>query len=213
MSRLTRRALLSTLPAATLALAGCVDGTDSDSNGASDDGTEASGDSAGAETTAASGTGMQATGTRTSNGETTIRETATPTGLRLDSYDVEGSPGETVTVQPSDSVVLLDFFATWCAPCKPQMESLRNVHEQFPDVHMLSITWEGDDAAISDFWQEYEGTWPVASDTENRTGPKYGVDRIPTLIVFDAEGTEIWRHVGLASEDDIVESLEKAGAA
>lgn len=133
-------------------------------------------------------------------------------GLRLETFEVVGSPGTTMRVQPPGEVVLLDFWATWCAPCKPQMAELRQIREEFPDVHMLSITNENDAAAIREFWREYEGTWPVASDPDLATNDEFGVNRIPTLLVFDPEGTEVWRHVGLAAADTVEEHLREAGA-
>lgn len=130
----------------------------------------------------------------------------------IDTYDVGGSPGGTVPVQPAEEIALLDFWATWCAPCKPQMAELRSVRERFPDIHMLSITNEEDDAAIRSFWREYDGTWPVASDPAVRTNERFDVTRIPTLRVLDAEGAEIWRHVGLTAADTVAEALREAGA-
>ncbi len=133
-------------------------------------------------------------------------------GATLRSLDVGGSPGGPVPVLPDDRVALLDWWATWCAPCKPQMAELRTVRERFPDVHMVSITNEGEDAPVEGFWQEYEGTWPVARDTGLRTNERFGVNRIPTLLVFDPEGTEQWRHVGLAAADSVAKALREAGA-
>lgn len=133
-------------------------------------------------------------------------------GIRLESFDVGGSPGGTVRVRPPGEVVLLDFWATWCAPCKPQMAELREIRGSFPDVHMLSITNEDDEQAIKDFWKEYEGSWPVASDPDLETNDAFGVTRIPTLLVFDAEGAEVWRHVGLAAAGTVADHLREAGA-
>lgn len=130
--------------------------------------------------------------------------------LRLDTLAVAGSPGDTLPVRKPGALTLLDFWATWCAPCKPQMEELRGIRESFPGVHMLSITNEEDEAAVKDFWREYEGTWPVAIDTELKTNEKYEATRVPTLIVLDSRGTETWRHVGLAAEETIASELEGA---
>jgi thiol-disulfide isomerase/thioredoxin len=129
----------------------------------------------------------------------------------IDTYDVAGSPGETIPVQPDGEVALLDFWATWCAPCEPQMDELREVRERFPGVHMLSITNEDDADAIRSFWAEHDGTWPVASDPEVRTNDRFDVTRIPTLLVFDPERGEVWRHVGLAAADTVADALREAG--
>lgn len=134
-----------------------------------------------------------------------------PGGATLQALDVAGSTGGPVAVLPSE-VTLLDYWATWCAPCKPQMAELRTVRESFPDVHMLSITNESDEPAIREFWRQYEGTWPVATDTELRTNERFGVTGMPTLLVFDPEGNEVWRHVGLARAETIADKLRVAGA-
>lgn len=133
-------------------------------------------------------------------------------GMTVKGVEVRGSPGGEIAVLPPDTVALLDFWATWCAPCKPQMAELRTIREEFPDVHMLSITNEDDVEAIKAFWREYEGTWPVAMDPELVTNERFGVNRIPTLLVFDADGEQVWKHVGLAAASSIAERLEEAGA-
>jgi len=130
----------------------------------------------------------------------------------IDTYDAAGSPGDAVPVRPDGEVALLDFWATWCAPCKPQMAELREIRERFPDVHMLSITNEADADAVRAFWTGYEGTWPVASDPDVETNDRFDVTRIPTLLVFDPAGEEVWRHVGLSAADSIADALVDAGA-
>lgn len=133
-----------------------------------------------------------------------------PEGLTFDTLSVGGSPGEEIAVAPAGEVALVDFFATWCGPCKPQMGNLGAVRERFPDLHMFSVTWESDADAVRSFWQRHDGDWPVALDPEATTSGEFGVSGVPTLLVFDAEGTETWRHRGLAGTDSIASRVERA---
>ncbi|MFB6118688.1 TlpA family protein disulfide reductase [Halosegnis sp.] len=138
--------------------------------------------------------------------------TQTPGDNEIRTLAAAGSEAGVVPVVPSGQPALLDFWATWCAPCEPQMAELAIVREQFPELHMLSITNEEDREAIQAFWEEHDATWPVAQDTELRTNQRFGVTRIPTLLVIDADGSITWRHVGLAAADTILAELEAVGA-
>ncbi len=185
MNRLSRRTYLASAAAAAAALAGCS--ADSDGGGGGND--------------------NGSTGTATGeDGD------AGADALTLESLAVGGSPGGDLAVDPAGQPLLLDFFATWCAPCKPQMESLRAVDGSYDSLRMRSLTRETDREAILDFWQTYEGTWPVAMDPELFAFEQYGVTRVPVLVVLDADGEEVWRHAGLASEDAIRDAVEEAGA-
>jgi thiol-disulfide isomerase/thioredoxin len=135
--------------------------------------------------------------------------------IELETLAVGGSPGGTVPLRPPDRLALLDFFATWCAPCRPQMDSLRQVRSTFApeQLHMVSITTESDREAVRNFWTTYEGTWPVATDPPNpqsRSIQTYGVRGVPTLVLVSPDGTVRWRHQGLAGVDSLLGRIRRA---
>lgn len=131
-------------------------------------------------------------------------------GLTLESLSVVGSPGGELVVNPDGEATLIDFFATWCQPCKPQMAGLGEIRERFPDLAMRSITNETDRDAVRSFWREYDGTWPVLIDPEAEAQRAYEPPGMPTLFVYDPDGEEVWRHTGLARTEAIVDAVERA---
>lgn len=133
-------------------------------------------------------------------------------GLRLQTVNAPGSPGDEVVVAPDDRVALVDFFATWCAPCKPEMDHLNTVRDRYDESELwiVSITQERDEAGIREFWREYDGSWPVAMDTQSEAFAAYGVDGVPTIVVRTPEGEETLRYTGLAGTDRLVEAVDEA---
>lgn len=129
-------------------------------------------------------------------------------GPTVETLAVSNLPAETIPTRPAGEPALVDFFGTWCPPCKPQMSELRSVHDQFPDLHMVSITQETDEDAIKQFWREYDGTWPVASDPKLQAFQHYDANGVPTKVLVDSDGNVQWRHNGLAAADTIVAEVE-----
>jgi thiol-disulfide isomerase/thioredoxin len=114
-----------------------------------------------------------------------------------------------IPARPAGEPAIIDFFATWCAPCKPQMAELREIQRTFPDLHILSVTQEDDGDAIRRFWREYEGTWPVGTDPTLQVFQHYDVRNVPTKVLVDGAGRVHWRHSGLAAAETIADPVDE----
>ncbi len=121
--------------------------------------------------------------------------------------------------------VLVNFWATWCGPCKvetPWLVELRN--EYAPrGFEILGISAEGDDlapndkegwakekAAIGKFVQEEHMPYPVLIDGDSLSKPYGGLDAMPTSFFVDRSGKIVAATMGITSKDDIESNIKKA---
>jgi len=95
-------------------------------------------------------------------------------------------------------VVLLDFWAPWCLPCRksfPFLEALQNRHES-EGLSVVGLTLEGDQQAIHAFLDEVPVRFPIVSDPTGRSGEAFGVVAMPTTLLLDRQGQVVARFEG-----------------
>lgn len=87
-------------------------------------------------------------------------------------------------------VAVLDFWATWCAPCKAAIPELKALVRRYGDKNfvLVSISVDEDEAAWRSFLQRNGMTWPQCLDQKWDVTRLFGVDSFPTYIVLDGDG-------------------------
>jgi thiol-disulfide isomerase/thioredoxin len=107
-------------------------------------------------------------------------------------------------------VVLVDFWATWCGPCRHTMPALQKVYEKYKDrgLEVVSVNIENDAVRASSFAAAFKPklTFPLFVDA----GPAqaaFRVDAIPHLVLIDKDGRIAFVHVGGLSADDLDEQV------
>ncbi|ELZ71679.1 thioredoxin [Haloferax prahovense DSM 18310] len=159
----------------------------------------------------------EATETAETTAGTTSESASSGSGdlpLVVDTVEAQGSSAGEARIPADGTPTVLDLFATWCAPCVAQMESLRTLHEEFgDDVAFVSVTNERlgggltmDD--IREWWAEHDGNWTVGHDPESALMRAVRANGLPYLVVFDADGSIAWTHRGLASEENLRAAVE-----
>ncbi|ARS91340.1 TlpA family protein disulfide reductase [Natrarchaeobaculum aegyptiacum] len=107
-------------------------------------------------------------------------------------------------------LTLVYFFATWCGPCEPQLESLHDVRDAYDEetLAMRSVSPEDDRELVTDYWAENEADWPAAIDPGADLHEEYGVSVYPSIVLVDPEGNVRWHTSGTADAETIVEAID-----
>ena len=95
-------------------------------------------------------------------------------------------------------VVILNFWATWCPPCRTEMPSMEVLYQQFKSqgLEILAVDMEEDVLIVGRFVRSNGYTFPVMLDRDGRVSGMYGIRAIPTTYILDREGKIIGRIVG-----------------
>ncbi len=121
--------------------------------------------------------------------------------------------GETITMSElRGKVVLVDFWATWCGPCKREMPHIQKLFEDLSDDGLVVLAISNEkEATIRRYIDSKNYTFPTLVDEGAEVTRRYGVTAYPTLFVVDREGTISSHLVGLRPESALREALRKAG--
>jgi thiol-disulfide isomerase/thioredoxin len=108
-------------------------------------------------------------------------------------------------------VVLVNFWATWCPPCRKEMPDLQALHEQFRDqLVVLAISDEEADR-VEPFIAGRNVTYPILLDPGRKVNELFGVQGIPRSFVYDREEKLVAQAIDMRTRRQFLEMLEQAG--
>jgi len=107
-------------------------------------------------------------------------------------------------------VVMLNFWATWCGPCRQEMPLLQQIHAKYEPLGftMLGVNVEPDSVAAQD-WLKRMGvpvTFPILFDRQSQVSASFGVEAMPSSVLIDREGRVRHVHRGYKPGDEAVYS-------
>lgn len=113
-----------------------------------------------------------------------------------------------------NKIVLINFFATWCPPCKAEIPHLNNLQEKYSeDIKILSILLEGSKSneEVIDFMKENEIKFTITNSQENFELAKKvgGVQSIPFMLIYDRKGNYSQHYTGAIHEEMIEADIKK----
>ena len=138
-----------------------------------------------------------------------------------------GQPAPEVTARTIDGTtarlatyrgrwVLVNFFATWCVPCRqehPDLVAFEERHRASGDAAVVGVVYDDTPSAVARFRQELGGDWPMLIDDRGRIALEFGVRGIPESFLISPTGVVMSRIVGGVEDDDLEGLLRRAKSA
>ena len=126
-------------------------------------------------------------------------------------FEIEDAEGGIIDFNEfQGKVVFLNFWATWCPPCRKEIPDLQAFHEQYGDrVVLLGIDWSEDREEVRSFLRRYGATYPNVIDKSGEFFVKYQLIGLPTSFWIDEQGVIRGMWLGSMSMDDMVAGFEK----
>lgn len=113
------------------------------------------------------------------------------------------------------SVIVVDFFATWCPPCRAALPGLQRLHERYADKNVSVVSIQvSDNQSPEQLMQQLGVKYPVLI-AGDQVAQDYNVKSLPTLIVISKSGQVVHRSTGWGSrsESEVASAIEDALAA
>jgi thiol-disulfide isomerase/thioredoxin len=119
--------------------------------------------------------------------------------LAATDFTLESLDGKTSSLSSyKGKFVFLNFWATWCPPCRSEMPAMQTLHEKLRarGLVILAVDLAEEAAVVRDYMKQNKLTFPVLLDKTGEVGGIYGAQSIPTTYLIDRAGNVLGRGVG-----------------
>ncbi len=110
--------------------------------------------------------------------------------------------------------VVVNYWATWCAPCRKEMPELSQLHDERDDITVLGLAFEDtDDEAFEMFLAEFHASYPILRVDVYQPPEPFGAPKVlPTTIILDTEGRVVKTFLGPVTREAIERFVNSAGS-
>ncbi|MFZ4828274.1 MAG: cytochrome c biogenesis protein CcdA [Phototrophicaceae bacterium] len=134
-------------------------------------------------------------------------------GNQVPNFRTFTETGETVELSSyRGQVILLNFWATWCGPCRVEMPALEEAHRTYADQGLVILAVNNRETAqqMADFRAEMGLTFPFAMDIQGRIQEQFGILNYPSTYLIGRDGTILDVHLGALTLEQINELIDDA---
>ena len=101
-------------------------------------------------------------------------------------------------------VVMINFWATWCAPCRKEMPLLDQLYKRYSKLGftLVGVNVEEDPSGAGGYLEETPVSFPILFDAQNQVSELYDVNAMPTTVLVDRQGNMRFLHKGYKAGDE-----------
>ena len=154
---------------------------------------------------------------RTPMSEPVVEETLEPSPLQgspAPDFELESLEGELISLSDyHGSIVLINFWATWCPPCRAEMPMFQDRYEHYADqgFEILAVNYDAGLREVLTFRHEHDLSFPILIDSARSVQNAYRIWSFPTSFIVDREGIIRYVHLGPMMEVVLDQYLLGAG--
>ncbi len=121
------------------------------------------------------------------------------TGKKAPEFSLKDTNDRTVSLSSlKGNVVLINFWATWCPPCRAEMPSLNRLHKDYMNkgLVVLAVSTDRSVSSVKDFLGRNPVDFPVVMDSGSRVARQFKVFSLPTSFLVDRNGIIVRKYLG-----------------
>ena len=134
-------------------------------------------------------------------------------GMQAEDFRLTDLEGKSQSLsQYRGKIVLVNFWATWCKPCRTEMPAMQASFDKLRDKGfvILAVNELEDNAKVREYIKQYGYTYPVLMDRDNKVANQFGVFGLPVSVFIDEKGVvQEYIKGGLLTEDKIYQTIQR----
>lgn len=142
-------------------------------------------------------------------------ERVQPTGGLAPDFTLTTYSGEDITLSDlRGQVVVINFWASWCVPCRDEAPALENMWQAYKDdgVMFIGVGYLDSEAKALAFMEEFGMTYPSGADKQQVISDEYRITGVPETFIVDPQGNITFHAALPITEEILVREIEKARA-
>ena len=114
-------------------------------------------------------------------------------------FTLKSNQGENLRLEDyRGQVVMLNFWASWCGPCRQEMPLIDDIYSKYKDLGftVLAVNVDEDSTDANRFLEAVPVSYPVLYDNDSKVSERYNVEAMPTTVMIDRDGNARFLHHG-----------------